>query len=714
MRPPDNLLLRRAFGWLSQQVARLRRALRGEQDWNSLFLIVPSAFIISFLASRWIVGFLPLYWGEGEVVTQIDPAYLNEIRPESRDYVFPLLLVFSGAGMWALSYLGTLPWKSWAKSLGPTLTVAAVFISISSLNQEHDPMQMWEGLSLTSLLFGVALTLFLVRFLEPGPKKYRVAWSFFGFSVGVAVAIHLAATLVIPGGVRDSGHFEFTSNELTAQVSGRIPMVDFVAQYSNLLGFAVTPFIQIAPEQSVAVLAVFLNVLILWTVICGAIAAATVSESAGRWKAVAVSCLVILGTINVAINDPAGGREFLSPSSYLQVVPMRLVGPFTLFLALMLLLKGSRSGKVRSQLPWLLVGVLASLVLLNNSDFGAGSFVVSLALLVVVATKRYIPVARIISYLAPTGLMVLFVCGQELISGTDLTTAYFFWAREFSSQGFSLLPMAGFGAHVFFAGLFLASILAGLFFIEPGARSKIGSHLLFGVFLFLFGSFGLVTIVYFAGRSAEASLIAASFPVAGVITSGLLVFFSASMPLKYLVRKQSAMVTTVVVSVSLVLAAVPSSYPFLDYWKNLISVEQDQSADKDSFMLDGVHYGPKLYRWNRLDFEIDRISRFIQNERLTDQGQVFQAVPLSNLVAVETGFSSAMSVSHPWYLQYSLDLRHEFCAEVSQLPRPALVVAETSLADLVNEDVRCAESLRGAKFTKPESESVALRTLLLP
>ena len=153
------------------------------------------------------------------------------------------------------------------------------------------------------------------------------------------------------------------------------------------------------------------------------------------------------------------------------------------------------------------LGLFSGITALNNIDFGVpAAIAVFLAISISSLSSRKFVVtsfAFAVGFIAPTLMYSIFL----KLNGTSLdASAFLFYAQIFGIDGFFLVPMEGFGLHVLTVSLFVSATVIGLIILLNSRQSPLSIGYMQGLALFLAGSWSLLTLPYFSGRSLVPTL----------------------------------------------------------------------------------------------------------------------------------------------------------------------------------------------------------------
>ena len=405
------------------------------------------------------------------------------------------------------------------RSLDPAIAVAqvaaGVMLVLSILRQPHtlvplpaDYLQPYL-LSLPNLVAGLCIGLVLtglVLWWSGPPPGFLRALGRLADRPWLVLSLALLLTIVflLPAVITDAsvGHnglwttkdVGLHAEDYLAVINGRTPMVDYIGEYANVLPFAVAPVLA-AFDSSVTAFTVLMSILsgVAFLAIFGVYSAVTRRP----WAALGLY-IPFLALSLFPWHDNGPDRQF--DGNYYAILPDRLLGPFVLAWLCALTVRGRR-------IPgWVVFGV-AGLTLINNTEFGVGALVAA-ALALFLGSDRSVPVTRRLAELgrsAAIGLAaaVAIVCAITLVRAGNLPNPALlnYFSRLVLRQSFGPLPMPALGLHWAMYATYTAALL-----IAAVRYARDNPDRLFTAMLGFSGSFGLITGMYFVGRSSELQL----------------------------------------------------------------------------------------------------------------------------------------------------------------------------------------------------------------
>jgi hypothetical protein len=358
---------------------------------------------------------------------------------------------------------------------------------------------------IAGVLIGIGLTALVLRWSGQVPRwAVRIgealrnkAWLAFGLAA-LATAIWLLPSVVTDTTIDRSGaiaigHIPIQGEDYFAAVNGRTPLVNFIADYANLLPLLVAP-----------ILGAFNSSISAYTCIMCALSGLGLlavygvfgEVTGGRWKALALYVPFVALAL-FPWNQTGPFRE--TDAIYFGVLPGRYFGPFILAWLLAL--------SFRRRIPiWALYGA-SGLVVLNNYEFGTAALLALTAALVTTWDRTSPLRGRLLSLAgwAAAGLVgaVALVSVITLIRAGGLPNPSYltYFSRLFLQDSYGLVPMHTLGLHWALYLTYAASLVVAAVRYVRGEPDRT----LTGMLAFA-GVFGLVTAMYFVGRSSQFQL----------------------------------------------------------------------------------------------------------------------------------------------------------------------------------------------------------------
>jgi hypothetical protein len=355
------------------------------------------------------------------------------------------------------------------------------------------------------ILIGVVLTAVVLRWSGRLPAWTRQVADRLAGRRRLSLSIALIATVVflLPAVVTDatvgqSGqlavvHIPVQSEDYFAVVNGRTPLVDYIAQYSNLLPLLVAPIL-VAFNTSLTSFSIVICTLSAIALL--AIYGVFVEVTRRPWAALGLY-VPFLALSLFPWNDSGPFRNF--DANYYGILPGRLFGP--------LLLAWLCALSTRRRIPiWALFG-FAGVVVINNSEFGTPALI-GLIVAMAMSWDRSEPVRKRVGRIAAQGAAgllgaVVLVSAVILIRSGELPdpTLLTYFNRLFLRYSYGLVPMPSLGLHwALYATYAAALLMAAVRYVRDDPDRTLTSMLAFS------GAFGLGTAMYFVGRSSQFQL----------------------------------------------------------------------------------------------------------------------------------------------------------------------------------------------------------------
>lgn len=496
------------------------RVRTSAEDLAWIGVIVAAAFLV--IAFIWITPVLAKLYPEPS--RTFFSAWGPFSAPEPLEDVRAILTLATPFAVAAAVLLLGSPLRT-RRSLDPLVVAAQVFglllLAWSVLHQRHvliliphdyfQPLLFGRRILVAGALIGVALTALVLRWSGSVPQAFSWLGRLRGrrglalIAAIVVTVVWLLPAVVTDGTVAQSGTFASSqipnhAEDYFAALNGRTPLVDYIAQYASLLPFALEPVLA-AFNSSITSFSISMNVLSALALL--AIFGVFVQVTRRPWAALALYVpFLALGLF--PWHDHGAAREF--NGNYHALLPDRLLGPFLLAWLCALVARGR-------QIPIWTLFLLAGLTELNNAEFGVGA-IVALTLGLLAGSDRSVSVGRRLLRLASqaaAGLIaaLALVSAVTLIRAGSLPDPAFltYYNRLFLRESFGLLPMQSLGLHWALYATYSAALLtAAVRYVRAEADRTLTAMLAFS------GTFGLITGMYFVGRSVEFQLIVL-FPI---------------------------------------------------------------------------------------------------------------------------------------------------------------------------------------------------------
>ena len=323
-------------------------------------------------------------------------------------------------------------------------------------------------------------------------------WVAFGVAIAVTVIWLLPAVNTDSTGPRAgslaAGHFPVQGEDYFAVVNGRTPLVNYISQYANLLPLVLEPLLRaVGPSITSLSISLCVHNALAMVAIYGTFAQVTRSA----WSALVLYVPWVAFSM-LPWHQVGPYREF--NGIYYGVFPGRYFGPFVLAMLCAVSLRTQR-------IPTYALFLFAGLVVLNNFEFGIGALF-ALIVAVVAGWDRALPLrrrARDLLVHGAAGLLtaLTFVCAITLIRTGQLPDPPLltYYNRLFLREAFGLEPMHSLGVHwALYATYAGALLVAAVRYVRSEPDGALTGMLAFSAV------FGLVTGMYFVGRSSQFQL----------------------------------------------------------------------------------------------------------------------------------------------------------------------------------------------------------------
>src|SRR5512132_1854625 len=314
------------------------------------------------------------------------------------------------------------------------------------------------------LIIGIALTLAVVRPPQRGvPPPVLRLWERLKGWRWIPLGIAIAATVIwlLPAVVTDStlsqagelaaGHIPVQGEDYFAVVNGRTPLVNYIAQYANLLPLAIAPVLK---GFGPSITSYSITMCVLSAVGMVAIFGAFTELTRRAWMGLALYLPWVAFSL-FPWNDYGPHREF--DGTYYAIFPGRYFGPFALAWLWAM--------SMRRRIPVFALFGFAGVVVLNNYEFGIGALL-ALTAAVCITWDRSLPLRRRVSDLLLQGGAGL-LAAMALVSAIilirtgrlpDLSLLTYF-NRLFLQDSYGLEPMPSLGLHWALYATYAAALL---------------------------------------------------------------------------------------------------------------------------------------------------------------------------------------------------------------------------------------------------------------
>jgi hypothetical protein len=358
---------------------------------------------------------------------------------------------------------------------------------------------------IAGVVIGLGVTAAVLRWGGAGPPAIGRVTGWFRGRGAIAFGIALLVTVLflLPAVVTDatvgqmgtlaSGHIPVQAEDYFSVINGRTPLVDYIAQYANLLPLALAPILA-AFDSSVTAYSVAMC--LLSTVALLAVFGAFREVTRSCWWGLALY-LPFVALALFPWHDSGPFRNF--DATYYAVLPGRYLGP--------LILAWLCVRSTRRPIPiWALFGI-AGLVLINNAEFGIGALL-ALVIGICAGWDRSVPLRERVGQLAVEGAAGLLaaavlVCAVILIRTGELPDPRLltYFNRLFLRDSYGLVPMPSLGLHwALYATYAAALLMAAVRYVRNDPDRALTAILAYS------GAFGLASAMYFVGRSSQFQL----------------------------------------------------------------------------------------------------------------------------------------------------------------------------------------------------------------
>ena len=513
-----------------------------------------------------------------------------------------------------------------------TLVLGGIAIGLLSISffVDVDPSITGNIPTLTSMetFVGVMVGLALLLHIHLQRRFFRGVQFVLFLVFGAVVLLNLWQS---PATVRDMDHFPYTANELATNGVGRLPLSDFVPQYSSLLGLPIAPLLIWFPSHSIAIVLYWLIGLQVACLLIPTVCLAKAVDSR-----LAFPTFFICSVLSIT-GDP---KLMLSSVTYFAGTPMRIVLPIVL-LGVLSWHFARWDKPSRTTAGLLAIGFVGGLTALNNFEFGvpallAAMFTVSLM------SDSFRQILKSVSLMGLASISVFLLYG---LVGTTLGKPihwghWVLFSRVFGSSGFMKMPMAWGGLHVGFASLCVFGLAIAIHLRRKDTSVNTVRKRALTTYLAYSSVWLLLTFSYFGGRSFTSTLIGGHALQFGMVLSGVLAFtllehkslWSLASRRRSILAAFSVLVCVPLIFTSALTMRLPSP-----------STVFRQIADSGT-------------DFPRLDELSAQTTSFAESPQ--DVGQL---VELSHHIELQTGMPSLLAYNYPAYLVLSEDIQRVQC-----------------------------------------------------
>lgn len=524
--------------------------------------------------------------------------------------------------------------QSWLMIIMIFLLGVSIIILFYSVSWTNDITGMWPGMFLSDFVLGFVITAAILIIWR---SKKLIALTASALLGSFSLAVIIPPLVQTPGAIRDHYHFQFTVEEIMAASAGNFPLSDFIPQYTNLLSFPVAPLLHLLDNNPVLGVLIYLSLLQIFAFAIS-IAFPIIN---GGWRMAAPALTISLAPALAELNLGAG----VNAVSYFAVTPLRIILPIIVILVAFLLLRKKEHMRFIGFLQFAALGLLIGVALLNNPDYGA-----PVALSVFITTIFSIVKLKkllIVLILYISGVILVFVTyfsmGLILNKPIDWNN-WLLFQRTFGIEGFMSVPIASFGPHIAAVSLFAATTIIGTSLLWRHRKFQNTLSKNQGLALTLVGSWSLLALPYFAGRSLSPTLISGYAFMIGLNVSVLLPTIRVSFRALTLSDKRNRYNSVSALTLSLIVLVFTSSFY--------------------SFVYSPGHYLNNIFKKNSFVYNppIEIVDTTFMDKKsfddpilknLVTQGRLAQGLPLAALISFTNDVPTLLIVSSPGYLSLS-------------------------------------------------------------
>ena len=315
-------------------------------------------------------------------------------------------------------------------------------------------------------------------------------------------------------------------NELIAPLTGHVPLSNFTAQYSNLLGFPLLLLRHIVSTTSTPMVALlWVNALIVLQMLL-----------MGRLTRLMFPILMYgycfgIPIVLIFVKTLFGQNQHSSIAESMTAIPGRTLFPV---ISISLLIGWMRSERgLRTSIRAGFTGAAVAITMLNNFEFGVSAALVIILIIILgtISHQRYFySVDSLVFFGGILSTFGVIRIGFVLTGNEFHFLRLVAYSRVFGKQGFSNLPMPTFGLYLF---VFVTLAVAAIFGLKSSgcflSGRQIGKELLSGqVVAVFFGTWGVISLMYYAGRSANPGQLQSSLVPLSLALVALLRLFVGS------------------------------------------------------------------------------------------------------------------------------------------------------------------------------------------
>ena len=547
---------------------------------------------------------------------------------------------------------------------------AAMVLAIASLTWTIDPLGLWHGISLGVLFAALIAAILLVAIMLAPTPLARVGTI---AAAGVALAYTIPALVQLPGALRDPGHYRYTAEEIVSVAAGKFPLSDYIPQYTNLLPFPIAPVLHWFPAKAELVT---VGWLIFLQVVALAVAVALPILLGGRrylGPALIVACAPPIMTVSWGT----------SSSTYFAVMPMRVVLPAIAILTTYLALRRRPDVVLRRPGRLLSIGVVVGITALNNPDYGLPAL--AAVLVVVFLAGRSFRARCLAVGITTVGAVLVFPAYALIGAITGRPVDWSSWLAFqtiFGAEGYAGVPMEPFGLHIAVVALFVSASVLGFVLIWRSRTTGSSFAYRQGLLLALTGGWSLLTLPYFAGTSWASTMIGGYTYSVGLVVAAMLPLLHHSVRVvRAGIARDMTSATIGLTFGGLAVTGTIAAMAFVGAPSDYLNYQRLNLSGRS-----GVFAG--------VIATVDAVADAPHNEELRelmDAGVVAQAVDMSNLLELTTGFTSVSIASSPDYFVLGPFFDETLCA-APWPDRAQYLLVDADVADRLEEVPSCGDA----------------------
>lgn len=283
-------------------------------------------------------------------------------------------------------------------------------------------------------------------------------------------------------GLMDGAHSIYSMNDVVAPANGSIPLVDYAAQYSSLLGFPIRPLANVVSTNFPIVTTLYLSFLTILTFLILIISCKKAISHRSGWL-----CIVII--IPITLTTAPSPNDNTAITSMFSAVPLRLL-PIVVIGAMLISLTSQHK---KQHLRAFFLGMILVAAVFNNFEFGIPAALSAALFSIIILRERKINLLFIVAGSLTSALILYLVLDYQFpkFAIWSLFTLAF-------GQGFGAAPMPIFGLFVLVLVLLSSGAIVGTY----AAMSKVSTlNLRRSVLVGYYGIAGLGSFGYYIGRS---------------------------------------------------------------------------------------------------------------------------------------------------------------------------------------------------------------------